>query len=111
MEGCYVIGGQMGRTSIFDIAAVQQRLKEMDVYMNDEDRETLAEANKLESRERGRFNNEMKKYNSKARLYKSPLDDKLVKLRNTLKRVENNNLKKEIAKVEVKLEKEQNKKI
>lgn len=105
MEGCYVIGGQTGRTSIFDIAAVKQRLKEMDVYMTDEDRETLSEASKIESKTRGRFNMEMKKYNSKTRLYKSPVEEKLVILRNKLKRVENKNLKKEVKEVEKKLEK------
>ena len=42
MSDCFVLGGGAnGRTMVFDVSAVKQRLKELNVLMTDKEREEL----------------------------------------------------------------------
>lgn len=105
MSDCFVLGGDNGRVMVFDVAAVKQRLRELNVLMTDKEREELMELRRTEAYKRGRYNSQMKKYNSKDRLYKDPVEEKLVKLRNELRRKERDLLKKEVKTTEAKLKK------
>ena len=109
MSDCFVLGGDNGRTKVFDVSAVKQRLKELNVLMTDKEREELLAIRKTEAYKRGRYNAEMKKYNSKSRLYKDPVEERLVKVRNELRRKERQLLKKEVRDTEAKLKKVESK--
>ena len=75
----------------------------LNVLMTDKEREELLAIRKTEAYKRGRYNAEMKKYNSKSRLYKDPVEERLVKVRNELRRKERQLLKKEVRQAESKL--------
>lgn len=109
MSDCFVLGGANGRTMVFDVSAVKQRLKELNVLMTDKEREELLEIRKTEAYKRGQYNAEMKKHNSKSRLYKDPVEENLVKVRNELRRKERLLLKKEVRDTETKLKKVESK--
>lgn len=109
MSDCFVLGGANGRTMVFDVSAVKQRLKELNVLMTDKEREELLELRKTEAYKRGQYNAEMKKHNSKSRLYKDPVEENLVKIRNELRRKERLLLKKEVRDTETKLKKVESK--
>jgi len=77
--------------------------------MTDKEREELLEIRKTEAYKRGQYNAEMKKHNSKSRLYKDPVEENLVKVRNELRRKERLLLKKEVKQTESKLKKVESK--
>jgi len=89
-----------GRVIIFDVAKMKMRLKQIGIYMTDEQREAIKAKLKEEARKRGLFNAEMKRNNSLTRIYKSPEDEMLIRLRNSIQREERKLLSKEVRRLE-----------
>ena len=73
--------------------------------MTEEQAEAIKKKMKDEAKKRALFNADMKKNNSKERLYKSPEDEILIKLRNSIQREERRILSQEVKKLEKKYDK------
>ena len=97
LTDCYHMDGY---TLVFDIAKTKMRLKQIGKYMTEEQTEAIKQKMKEEAKKRGLFNAEMKKNNSKARIYKSPEDEMLIKIRNSIQREERKLLSQEVKKLE-----------
>ncbi|MGJ7024928.1 DNA primase family protein [Petrimonas sulfuriphila] len=102
MTDCYTIGEK--GILVFDVAKSMSRFKQMNLKMTDEQREALRQLRKDKAYKRGLFNQEMKRNNSRQRLYKSPEDEALMKLQNDILREERKLLKKEVEREERKLD-------
>mgnify|MGYP000894389837 FL=1 len=106
LTDCYHMDGC---TMVFDIAKTKMRLKQIGKYMTEEQSEAIKRKMKEEARKRGLFNAEMKRNNSKARIYKSPEDEILIKIRNAIQREERRLLSQEVKKLEKRYDKLRNK--
>ncbi len=99
LTDCYHMDG---RVIVFDIEKTKMRLKQIGKYMTEEQAEAIKKKMKDEAKKRALFNADMKKNNSKERLYKSPEDEMLIKLRNSIQREERRILSQEVKKLEKK---------
>ena len=102
LTDCYHMDG---RVIVFDIEKTKMRLKQIGKYMTEEQAEAIKKKMKDEAKKRALFNADMKKNNSKERLYKSPEDEILIKLRNSIQREERRILSQEVKKLEKKYDK------
>ena len=103
MKDCYTVGDR--GNLIFDLLKCQSRFKQINLKMTDDQKEALRDNMREKALLRAKFNNEMRRNNSKQRVYKAPEDMQLIALQNDIMREERKMLKEDVKRLEQKRDK------